>query len=107
MVFVLLCAHASYLQDSSRKSMLFNCNINNGTDQIDDELQTFFWSAGGKDLTLPAWRNDGADMQAFRRALINSVEKRRLALKMRGHLFSNRLHLHGDYDVTIGKRPGL
>ena len=46
-------------------------------------------------------------MQAIRRALINSDEKRRLALKMRGHLYSNRLHLHSDYDVTIGERPGL
>ena len=46
-------------------------------------------------------------MQAIRRTLINSVEKRRLALKMRGYLYFNRLHLHSDYDVPIGKRPGL
>ena len=104
---MLLCAHASYLQDSSGKSMLFNYNINNDADRIDDELQTFFWSAGGTDFTLPAWRKDGADMQSIRRALLNSVDKRRLALKIRGYLSSNRLHLHGDYDVTIGKRPDL
>ena len=49
----------------------------------------------------------GGDMQAIRRALINSVEKRRLALKMSGYLYFNRLHLHSDYDVPIGKRRDL
>ena len=102
-----LWAHASYLLDASGKSMLYSCIINNGAERIDDGLQTFFWLGGGKDFTLPACRKDGADMQAIRRALINSVEKRRLALKMSGYLYFNRLHLHSDYDVPIGKRRDL